>query len=119
MRMNNVIDDISRHIREKGLLPINKPYSLIQENLGKCKLVVEHILKQKCENVMYKVDTSEYFNLVVIRIDCNEINYNNSLYYMDICKKFKETFTESGVEVNVALFLGDLDSNNYKFSMLY
>ena len=47
MKMNEVMDEIVNKIKSKCLIPMNKPYQLIQYNLYKCKTVVEHILQQK------------------------------------------------------------------------
>ena len=120
MKMNEVMDEIINKIKSKCLIPMNKPYQLIQYNLYKCKTVVEHILQQKYTDVMYNVDTSEYFNLVVIRISNNEFNYEKDSEYMKMCKDFKELFTESGMhDVNIALITGDLRVDNYRLSVLY
>lgn len=118
MDMNNAVDIILDKIKKNGLIPNNKPYNVIQDNLSKCTMVVNHILSMTCD-LMYKVDVSEYFNLVMIRIDTQDFGPEACVHYINTCKKFKETFTESGIEVNVAIMLGDIGKNEYVVSTLY
>ena len=120
MKMNNVMDELMTKIISKQLIPMNKPYQYIQDNLYKCKIVVEHILQQKYKGTMYCVDVSEYFNLIVIRMSNDNNNFNKDNEYIKLCKDFKELFTESGLyDINVALLSGNISKNDYRVNVLY
>ena len=120
MKMNMIMDELMAKISSKQLIPMNKPYQYIQDNLYKCKIVIEHILQQKYKDVMYSVDVSEYFNLIVIRMANEDNNFNKDNEYIKLCKDFKELFTESGLyDINVALLTGNINENNYRLSVLY
>ena len=120
MKMNTIIDELMNEISSKQLIPMNKPYQYIQDNLYKCKIVIEHILQQKYKDTMYCVDVSEYFNLIVIRMSNDNNNFNKDNEYIKLCKDFKELFIESGLyDINIALLSGNLTKNDYRISVLY
>lgn len=119
MKMECGLNKILDEIRNKGKLPINMPLCQLQTNLLHCKTVVDHILSEKCKGRYFTTDVSEYFNLIVIRIEMSNTTIDEEAKYAQICKDFKDLFTECGIEVNLALFLGDVKGDNYFFHINY
>ncbi len=94
-------------------------YQILQENLLKAKTIVDFVLSHKCKNRRYKTDVSEYFNLIIIRVDSYMTGITEEGNFAIMCKDFKELFMESGVEINIAILLGSIDKNDYYFSIYY
>lgn len=92
-------------------------YQILHDNLMKAKTIVDFVLSHKCKNKRYKTDVSEYFSLIIIRIDSCLMTIPEEGTYAILCKDFKELFLESGVEINIAILLGSIDKNDYYFSI--
>lgn len=114
MKMNDIMDRVLDRIQENDLNMDRAQYSTVQNNLRSCVYIIEFILDELYKGDLYKIDTSEFFNLIVIRMNkIGKITYNDSMNYYDTTKKFQELFEESGINVNLVMFVGDVGTNNY------
>jgi hypothetical protein len=114
MKMSDIMDRVLDRIQENDLSTDRAQYSTVQNNLSACVQVIEFILNELYKGEMYKIDTSEFFNLVVIRMNnLEKITYDDSMNYYDTTKKFQELFKESGINVNLVMFVGNMFTNNY------
>ena len=114
MKMNSVIDKVLEKITKNNLNLDHANYSMVQDNLYKCKSVIEFILGEISKDEPYKIDVTEYFNLIVIRMNKKGfLSYKDSKDYYDIFKKFQSLFKESGIQINLVILVGDLKLNNY------
>ena len=114
MKMNDVIDKVLERITKNNKNLDHANYSMVQDNLYKCRSVIEFILGEISKDEPYKIDVTEFFNLIVIRMNKKgNISYKDSKEYYDIFKKFKAVFNESGIQINLVILVGDLGMNNY------
>lgn len=119
MKMEYSLNKILDEIRNKGRLPINIPLCQLQTNLIHCKMVIEHIMTEKYKGRYFTTDVSEYFNLIVIRVETALDNIEEEAMYTQMCRDFKDLFTECGIEINIAMFLGNIKNDNYFYSVNY
>ena len=117
MKMEHGLNKILDEIINKGRLPIDIPLHQLQTNLLHCKMVVDHILSEKCKGRKFTTDTSEYFNLIVIRIETINNTIDEEVKYTQMCKDFKDLFTECGIKINLAIFLGNIHDDNYFYNV--
>lgn len=115
MKMSDIMDRVLDRIKETDSTTDYAHYSIVQNNLRACNQIIEYILDELYKGESYKIDTSEFFNLIVIRMHkLEKITYKDSMNYYDTTKKFQELFKESGIHVNLVMFIGDINTNNYK-----
>lgn len=119
MKMEYGLNKILDEIRNKGRLPINIPLCQLQTNLLQCKLVIDHIMTEKCKGRYFTTDVSEYFNLIVIRVETAKDTIEEEALYTQMCKDFKDIFTDCGIPINIAIFLGDIKNDNYFYNTNY
>ena len=119
MKMEYGLNKILDEIRNKGRLPIDIPLYQLQTNLLHCKMVIEHIMSEKCKGRRFTTDVSEYFNLIVIRVETVLNSIEEEATYTQMCKDFKDLFTECGIEINLAMFLGNIKDDNYFYNVNY
>ena len=119
MKMEYGLNKILDEIRNKGRLPINTPLCQLQTNLIHCKMVIEHIMTEKCKGRYFTTDVSEYFNLIVIRVETALNSIEEEAMYTQMCRDFKYLFTECGIELNLAMFIGNIKNDNYFYSVNY
>ena len=119
MKMEYGLNKILDEIRNKGRLPINIPLPQLQANLLHCKMVIEHIMTEKCKGRCFTTDVSEYFNLIVVRVETALDSIEEEAMYTQMCKDFKDLFTECGIEINLAIFLGNVKEDDYFYNVNY
>ena len=119
MKMEYVLNKVLDEIRNKGRLPVDIPLNQLQTQLLHCKIVIEQIMTEKCKGVYFTTDVSEYFNLIVIRIATANDSIDEEAKYTQMCKDFKDLFTECGIAINVAMLLGNIKNDEYFYSINY
>lgn len=119
MTLNEILSETRDLLEKYDKIPRDKSYRDIQENLRKCKIVVEHILKEKCKDDMFLVDISEYFNWIIVRVNSTRFDVEDEILYNDIIKKFKELFIENNLDINISIVLGSIKRDRYFYSMTY
>ena len=76
-------------------------------------------MTEKCKGRYFTTDVSEYFNLIVIRVETALDNIEEEAMYTQMCRDFKDLFPECGIEINIAMFLGNIKNDNYFYSVNY
>ena len=119
MTLNAILTETRDLLENYDKIPSDKSYRIVQENLRKCKIVVDHIMEEKCDGNLYLVDISEYFNWIIIRVNSTRFNIEDEILYTDMCKKFKELFIENDLDINITMVLGSLKRDRYFYSITY
>lgn len=119
MRLNEMISDTQSYLEYNERIPKEMPYRIIQENLRKCEVVVDHILREKCHRLIYFVDVSEYFNHLIVRVDTGRPSIDDLNQFDNYCKEFKELFLENGIDINISFVLGNVKRDKYFYSTTY
>lgn len=119
MKFGDTLNNVLTEIRVRGRLPVGIPVSQLQTQLLQCKIVMEQVLNEKYKGVYFKIDVSEYFNLIIIRVATVDDGLDTEANYTQLCKDFKDLFTECGIRINVAIFLGNIEKDDYFYSITY
>ena len=114
MKLTEALDVILLDIKDKNLTAKNVHYSTIQVNLRNAKIVSEFVLREKLKRRKFIVDVSEYFNLLIIQIESMK-DSPKELDFIVLCKELKTLFVEGHMDINVALLLGDIGSNDFHY----
>ena len=116
MTLNEILTETRDLLENYNKIPRDKSYRIIQENL---RIVVDHIMEETCNEKLYLVDISEYFNWILVRVDSTKFDIEDEILYTDICKKFKELFIENDLDIDITILLGIVKKDEYYYTITY
>ena len=119
MKLNDMLKDTQEQLKRFDCIPKSSSYREVQENLRKCEIVVDHILREKLKGQLYFIDVSEYFNLIIVRVDSGKPSIDDMDQLDKYCKDFKQLFSENDVNINITFLLGNVKKDKYYYTTTY
>ena len=119
MKLNDILKDTQEQLKRFDCIPKSSAYREVQENLRKCEIVVDHILREKLKGCLYFTDVSEYFNQIIVRVDSGKPSIDDMNQLDKYCKDFKQLFLENNININITFLLGNVKKDKYYYITTY